>query len=216
MHWRLKRMAVLAGTLAAGLMASSGAFADDAVTTADVNMRTGPGTGYSVVLTLPAGAPVDVQGCSAGWCRVVYRGAVGFVSQSYLDDDGGAVYAPPPVYVPPPAYVEPPVVIYPGYRPGWRAPYRPDFRPPHRPRPPGWRPPPPRPPVMRPPGPRPGWDGGGQPRPPVMRPQGPRSGFDGGQPRPPVARPAPGGGGRPGMGAPGGGRPGMGRPDRGG
>ena len=46
MQWRLKRLSVLAGALAAGLLASSGAFAEDAVTTDDVNMRAGPGTGY--------------------------------------------------------------------------------------------------------------------------------------------------------------------------
>ena len=100
MQWRLKRLSVLAGALAAGLLASSGAFAEEAVTTDDVNMRAGPGTGYAVLLTLPAGAPVDVQGCDAGWCRIVYRGRLGYVSQSFLDEDGGAL--PPRVYVPPP------------------------------------------------------------------------------------------------------------------
>jgi len=53
------------------------------VAISDVNMRTGPGTGYPVITTIPGGAPVEVLGCQS-WCSVIYRGTEGFVSGRYV------------------------------------------------------------------------------------------------------------------------------------
>jgi uncharacterized protein YraI len=94
-------------SLAAGLLiASAGAAAAaPAAVTGDLNLRSGPGTGYAVVGTMPAGATVDVRDCNGAWCRVAWGNAVGFASRSYLDV-GGPVYAaaPPPVVVGPPVF----------------------------------------------------------------------------------------------------------------
>jgi uncharacterized protein YraI len=200
MRFRPPRALVVAATLAVGLFAPAAAMAQNAYTTADVNMRAGPGTQFERVATLAEGTGVDVEDCDGAWCRVIYRGIAGYVSQSYLD----GMSERPAVVVPPPVYVPPPVVVYPPYRPGWR--------PPHRPRPPGWRPPPrppwvgPRPPIVRPPIVRPPIV-----RPPISRPPGGGwGGNPGGGGRPPVARPP--GGGRPDFGRPSGPRPGGGRP----
>ncbi|MFN3658572.1 MAG: SH3 domain-containing protein [Pseudolabrys sp.] len=95
-------------SLAAGfVLASAGiAAAAPAMVTGDLNLRSGPGTGYSVIDTMPAGAAVNVLGCRGSWCRVGWGGTVGYASASYLGL-GGPVYAaaPPPVYVAPPPMV---------------------------------------------------------------------------------------------------------------
>lgn len=88
----------------------------------NVNMRTGPGTQYGVITTIPAGAPIEVFGCQS-WCQVAYAGQQGYVSGSYVSTayapappPAPIVTAPPAYYAPAPLYVTPP----PGY---WRTPY---------------------------------------------------------------------------------------------
>lgn len=54
------------------------------VTTANLNMRTGPSTSYSVIRVIPNGAEVKVLSTSSGWARVVYGGSEGYASLSYL------------------------------------------------------------------------------------------------------------------------------------
>ncbi|MFH5835267.1 SH3 domain-containing protein [Proteiniclasticum sp. C24MP] len=54
------------------------------VTTAYLNMRTGPSTSYSIIRVIPMGAEVKVLSTSAGWARVVYGGSEGYASLSYL------------------------------------------------------------------------------------------------------------------------------------
>ena len=54
------------------------------VTTANLNMRTGPSTSYSVIRVIPLGAEVKVLSTSSGWARVEYDGSVGYASLSYL------------------------------------------------------------------------------------------------------------------------------------
>ena len=101
-------MKSLVAGLSAGLfLASAGvAAAAPAMVTGDLNLRAGPGTGYAVINTMPAGATVNVLGCSGSWCRVAWGGSRGFASRSYLDR-AGPVYAaePPPVVVGPPPVV---------------------------------------------------------------------------------------------------------------
>jgi uncharacterized protein YraI len=89
-----------------GLLLIAGASAANAaVVSGDLNLRSGPGTGYRVIDTMPAGSYVDVLGCTGSWCRVQFGGAVGYASASYLG--GGDSYAAAPVYVEPPIYSRP-------------------------------------------------------------------------------------------------------------
>lgn len=124
----LATLAVLATTAAAS--------AAPAFATSNVNVRSGPGTGYAIVDALRRGERVDVQQCRGSWCYVERRGADGWVSASYLDsgrwDDGwnDGWDRPPPPPPPPPAWGNPrpphwnnrprPPVVYPPYpsRPG--------------------------------------------------------------------------------------------------
>jgi uncharacterized protein YraI len=55
-------------------------------TTADLNMRAGPGTSHRVILTIPRGGRVTVNGCTAGfsWCDVVFAQSKGWVTSQYL------------------------------------------------------------------------------------------------------------------------------------
>ena len=66
------------------------------VSTTTLNVRSGPGTGYSVVDVLRPGEQVDVTRQSGGWCYLVKSGPDGWASCRYLaggdglDDDVGA------------------------------------------------------------------------------------------------------------------------------
>ena len=54
------------------------------ITTANLNMRTGAGTSYSVITTIPSGTVVDVLSTSNGWAKIKYNGQEGYVSETYL------------------------------------------------------------------------------------------------------------------------------------
>ena len=94
---RIFRTLTVAGTF---LVAGAG-LASAAVVQNDLNLRSGPGTGYRVIGVMPAGSYARVLSCGGSWCRVAYGGQIGYASASYLG--GGAAYAaaPPPVYVEP-------------------------------------------------------------------------------------------------------------------
>lgn len=68
------------------------------VTTAGVNLRTGPGTGYSILLMIPAGKTVRVFSTANNWARLVYNNTVGYSSLSYLKlpSTGEPAPVPPP------------------------------------------------------------------------------------------------------------------------
>lgn len=121
----LATLAIIATTAAAS--------AAPAVATGNVNVRTGPGTGYGVIDTLRRGEQVDVQYCRGSWCYVEKRGPDGWVSANYLN------YGRP------------------GWDDGWNRPPPPPphWNPPPRPQPPHWNPRPPRPPHWNPRPPRP-------------------------------------------------------------
>lgn len=77
-----------------------------AVTTASLNMRTGPGTNYGVILAIPRGATVSVLECTSGrtWCELNYNGRAGWSSASYLSFQTAAPQPPaaaPPASAPP-------------------------------------------------------------------------------------------------------------------
>jgi uncharacterized protein YraI len=98
----IKLRAVVSGS--ALLVASAGiAMAYPATVTTPLNLRTGPGVGYPVQTTMPAGVTVDVRGCSGGWCNLNYRGIQGYASGTYLAS-GGTVVGPAAVTVLPEYY----------------------------------------------------------------------------------------------------------------
>ncbi len=71
------------------------------VTGSGVNMRSGPGTSYSVLATLPKNTSVTLAGRSGGWYKVRYGSLTGYVSGDYItpkyrnfsDVDYSAYYA---------------------------------------------------------------------------------------------------------------------------
>lgn len=66
-------------------VSASAATAGGATTTTAVNFRTGAGTNYGIISTLPAGTHVVVSSqSSGGWATVVYNGTVGYISSDYL------------------------------------------------------------------------------------------------------------------------------------
>ena len=69
-------------------------------TTASVNLRTGPGVNYAVIVSIPYGASIVVYSCRPAWCDTTWRNYRGWVARRYVAYGGG--YAPPPP--PPPRY----------------------------------------------------------------------------------------------------------------
>ncbi|WP_297112798.1 SH3 domain-containing protein [uncultured Devosia sp.] len=121
MTFRTKLIAAGMATMAA-LATTVAASAAPAVATGNVNVRTGPSTGYPVVDTLRRGEHVDVQYCRGSWCYVEKRGPDGWVSANYLRNA----------------------------RPGWNNDWDDHWDRPRPPRPPQWDPYPPRPPHWNP------------------------------------------------------------------
>ena len=70
----------------AQILAVTPALAAPGVTTADVKIRSGPGTNYASIEVLAAGSEIDIGECDAGgaWCAVTAKGSRGFVSGRYL------------------------------------------------------------------------------------------------------------------------------------
>ncbi|ADH89441.1 SH3 type 3 domain protein [Ancylobacter novellus DSM 506] len=82
------------GAPGAALDSAGGAYT--ATTLSNLNVRSGPGTSYEVLGTLPAGSPVDVVGCSGSWCQTQF----GYVSARHLNGagtDAGTLLARPAV-----------------------------------------------------------------------------------------------------------------------
>lgn len=72
--------------------------------TANVNMRSGPSTGYPAVTVVPVGAPITIHGCmsNVNWCDVAFVGGRGWVSGSYISTTyrQNRVYVAPDYYRP--------------------------------------------------------------------------------------------------------------------
>jgi uncharacterized protein YraI len=64
----------------------SSALAWPAITTANVNMRSGPGTGFKVMRTVGEGTDLQVEQCDASgsWCAITFDGQTGFMAGAYL------------------------------------------------------------------------------------------------------------------------------------
>jgi len=177
----MTKTTLLAAASALVLTASA---ASAAITESAVNMRSGPGTQYDVVTTLPGGARFDVSNCNGAWCQGSFQGRSGFVSSNYLDFGGEG---PAPVVVAPQVYDDYGYDDYPAYGPGFGYYNGPSWR--YR-QPGQWnRPRPGRPPMAGRPGrpfvvDRPGRPG--MNRPPSVgfpRQGGPRVGAPAGMPR---------------------------------
>ncbi len=69
------------------VMTATTAFSQPAFTTANVNFRSGPGTSYGTIGTIPEGSSVDLSDCneSGSWCAVNFNGEQGFASGKYLE-----------------------------------------------------------------------------------------------------------------------------------
>ena len=80
-----------AGVLLA--LSAASAAAAPALAVNNVNLRQGPGTTYTVIMTIPGGSNVDVSGCSGQWCQVTFQGQNGYAIATSFDQGGGA---PPP------------------------------------------------------------------------------------------------------------------------
>ncbi len=62
-----------------------------ATVTSGLNLRQGPGTGYSVVTVMPSGASVDLRGSAQGeYYPVAYNGSTGWAHMNWLSIGGSA------------------------------------------------------------------------------------------------------------------------------
>ena len=83
--------------LASGGDAGTSTVLFTARTTAFVNLRAGPGTGYGIYLTVPLGDTVSVlDTANAGWYRVQYGSYTGYMSADYLQTQSTAAPTPAP------------------------------------------------------------------------------------------------------------------------
>jgi uncharacterized protein YraI len=95
------RSAILTAALLLSALVAGPAFAAtvNAVTTASVNLRAGPGTHYPIVTVLPDYADVAIHGCLAdySWCDISWSRERGWVSAHYLSVSypGGPVIVSP-------------------------------------------------------------------------------------------------------------------------
>ena len=62
--------------------------AEAQVTTAAVNLRTGPGASYAPILAVPAGINLVVHRCSPRWCNVSVAGRRGWVAANFVSGTG--------------------------------------------------------------------------------------------------------------------------------
>lgn len=82
---KLLKKTMIAAVVFGGGLSTLPATSSAAYATADVYERSGPGTYYSIIATVPAGSYVKIHGCLEYWCRVTWRGIYGWISSAYLD-----------------------------------------------------------------------------------------------------------------------------------
>ncbi len=82
----MKTLSTLILAALVGLASAGSANAATGQTTANVNLRIGPGTSHAVLVAIPAGQPVSIIGCVSGyaWCDVVWGGYRGWLSAAYV------------------------------------------------------------------------------------------------------------------------------------
>lgn len=94
---------VLCATLVAGagpIAIAAPATAAQLVTTANLNVRSGPGMSYPVIGGLRHGASVTVLSSATGWATIRYQGKTAYVSLSYLRAPVSPPVSPPPTPTP--------------------------------------------------------------------------------------------------------------------
>ncbi len=91
----LKLIGAIAGLTLMGIAA---AHAAPGVSTANVNVRTGPDTDFPSVGVIPEGDDVEIAGClrDESWCDVIWAGNRGWVYSEYLAFDQRGEYVPLP------------------------------------------------------------------------------------------------------------------------
>jgi len=117
------------------VLSSMCATAKPIATTAETNLRKGPGTDSEVLTLIPKGTTVEIGKCTKGWCEATLNEQSGYVIARNVGmaprrpppqvyDEGvfvGPAYAPPPGYVRPyPNYAYPYYWGYRGWGWGWR------------------------------------------------------------------------------------------------
>jgi cell wall-associated NlpC family hydrolase len=60
---------------------------------APLNLRSGPGTSYDKVTTIPANATLTITGMDNGWYKTTYNGVTGYVLSDYVTLSGSSVTA---------------------------------------------------------------------------------------------------------------------------
>lgn len=75
------------GSLSTSVSGASNA----AVTGGNINVRTGPGTGYSRVAIVGTGKRVSILCEENGWYKIGFDGKTGYILSAYLVPDGGTV-----------------------------------------------------------------------------------------------------------------------------
>ncbi len=66
------------------LLSASYAAAQPAMVGSNLNLRSGPGPAFGVIVMMPAGSKVEIQKCRAEWCRVKYGRQVGYTARDFL------------------------------------------------------------------------------------------------------------------------------------
>jgi uncharacterized protein YraI len=76
----------VAAMTAAAFFSSQASAAVLASATTPLNLRSGPGPQYTVIGAIPYGGQATISGCIQGslWCRVSYRGRLGWAYSEYL------------------------------------------------------------------------------------------------------------------------------------
>jgi murein DD-endopeptidase MepM/ murein hydrolase activator NlpD len=85
------------------------------VSSTTLNVRSGPGTTYSIKGSLLKGKQVEIISSQNGWYEIEHNGLKGYVSSLYIKVDEAKIIAPvvPPVIVVPPAPTNPVVPVIP-------------------------------------------------------------------------------------------------------
>jgi uncharacterized protein YraI len=94
-------MKQLLGAAALLALSTGLAAATPAAVERSANVRSGPGTGYPVIATLPPGTVVDAGPCT-NWCRIAWSEGEGYMARSLLALGAG----PPAVAVGPAPYYD--------------------------------------------------------------------------------------------------------------
>lgn len=72
-----------------------------------VNLRTGPSVSYRLIMTIPAGARVEVLGTKNTWYKVRYSGRTGYISPGHFAGDTSIRYTKTAAYFRSSPYMDP-------------------------------------------------------------------------------------------------------------